>query len=151
MEILICNWNQQAHSTVNYRINRQGTIKTLRPHTDNSIIIAIDNDGPVLQVIQDGHRTWKTVQLDQNGNHTLLPTAKEIRVPYEFCTCHPFKHWLHYEYIPIKQINALQHLLNRLQQELQTIHPILASQKYQNRRDPHPQIELKRLLKQYAS
>lgn len=150
MEIVICNWISQRSSTVCYRVSREGEALELRiPESGQPMVVALDNWGPVrLARKPNGSLGWLAVRVSDEGTELRpLRPYRWVRVPYEFCTCRPFKGWVHYEYYPEAQLEGLRSLLLRLRAEHGAVAVRLMSSIDALRRDPHPQPELKRMLK----
>lgn len=153
--------NACALDNVGFVVDRDGSVV----QCGNSTTVAIMNSGPV--VLHNGK--WMPAKMNRDGSLEPIPGATPVRVPYEYCSCHKYHGFQHYEMIGGKQLRALKLLLRELMNENGITFPYdnqlgeicpraiaggsgiyLASSYNKNRSDVHPQVDLINIIKSLA-
>lgn len=146
-------------------IRRDGSLE--QTPTGYGHTVAIENAGPVVQG-QTG--LWLPARMNKDGRYESIRNAYPVRVPYEFCSCKPYKGCQHYEYVSDKQVSTLREVLRRWKDEMGLRYPwdnqlgeicpravagksgiYFASSFDKTRSDIHPQKEIIDIIKAYAS
>lgn len=160
-QIVICS--TFAENDPDVVIRRDGVVEGFREGGR----IAIENVGPVVRA---ANGDFYPAVLDCDGRKWLADESREpVRVPYEFCSCSPYRGCQHWEMVGDKQLASLRVLVKdmmtergmsfRYDNQLGDVCPgalrgndgiFFASSFDKRRMDIHPQVEILNMIKSLA-